>query len=234
MITNIDLIDFHSHILPGVDHGSSSLETSVSQMQFALKHNIKRLFATSHFYPARHNVDTFLKKRNEGYRKLLSEAKCPLPEIRLGAEVMVCENIHKLDGISDLCIYGTKTLLLELPFFKLEEREKNAVIDLKDAGFDVVIAHADRYEKEFIDSLIPYGVKLQINADSIAKLFPRKEIFGWMKAGVVARLGSDIHGAFEKNYKLIDKAKKKATDYIPSIAEKSNEIWNASCEFVIE
>ena len=31
----IDLVDFHSHILPRADHGSDSVETSLKQLKLA-------------------------------------------------------------------------------------------------------------------------------------------------------------------------------------------------------
>ena len=60
---NYRIIDFHSHILPGVDHGSKSLDTSLSQLKLMEKMGIDVAVATSHFYPHREEIDAFLEKR---------------------------------------------------------------------------------------------------------------------------------------------------------------------------
>ena len=44
-------IDFHAHILPGVDHGSNSVEISDFQLKLAAESMIDTVIATSHFYP---------------------------------------------------------------------------------------------------------------------------------------------------------------------------------------
>ena len=44
------MVDFHSHILPGVDHGSASLEMSVEMLKTAKKAGVATIVATPHFY----------------------------------------------------------------------------------------------------------------------------------------------------------------------------------------
>ena len=61
---DIDIIDFHSHILPGADHGSSSVETSLAQLNSAKNAGVTRLIATPHFYPHRHTLEKFLARNN--------------------------------------------------------------------------------------------------------------------------------------------------------------------------
>ena len=48
----IDLsLDYHAHILPGCDHGSSSVDMSLKQMDMAKEAGIQTICATPHFYP---------------------------------------------------------------------------------------------------------------------------------------------------------------------------------------
>ena len=92
------VVDFHSHILPGVDHGSDSLATTLYQLKSAKKHGISKIVSTSHFYPTAHSVEGFLKKRNAAYT-VLKEQGGEFPEIRLGAEVLLCNGIDRLEEI---------------------------------------------------------------------------------------------------------------------------------------
>lgn len=46
----IDLsLDYHAHILPGCDHGSSSVDMSLKQMDMAKEAGIQTICATPHF-----------------------------------------------------------------------------------------------------------------------------------------------------------------------------------------
>ena len=56
-------IDFHAHILPGCDHGSSNLETSLRQIALAKAAGVDVVCATSHFYGHQSSVEHFLDKR---------------------------------------------------------------------------------------------------------------------------------------------------------------------------
>ena len=142
----LEFLDFHTHILPSVDHGSDSIETTLSQLSLAKSYGITKIFATSHFYPHQHTVSSFIEKRDEAYRKI-KEQGIAIPEIKLGAEVLLCEGLYNLEGLEKLCFLGTKILLLELPFISLTEGMAHAVISLIENGYEVVLAHADRYPR---------------------------------------------------------------------------------------
>ena len=108
---SLDIVDFHSHILPGADHCSGSLETSIWQINSAIRHGVTRIIATPHFYPHRHRVDDFVYKRDEAFYKL--EKHIPKGvKIVLGAEVLICQGIENLPDIDKLFSSGTNCLLL--------------------------------------------------------------------------------------------------------------------------
>jgi len=167
------IIDFHTHILPNADHGSDSLETSLKQLELSEKVPIDTFIATSHFYPHRHRVNDFLKRRDESYSLLSSHTN---KEIILGAEVLLCEGLNKLPGIENLTIGNSKIILLELPFNQFKSEYENAIEAFIDEGYTVVLAHADRYPKENIERLLPLGVKIQLNASSLSGFFPKKHM----------------------------------------------------------
>ena len=45
------MIDFHSHVLPGMDDGSASLEESIAMLRMEAEQGITQVVATPHFYP---------------------------------------------------------------------------------------------------------------------------------------------------------------------------------------
>ena len=223
----MDVIDFHSHILPYADHGSSSIDVSMAQLTLALEHGVKRIILTPHYYPHRENPDNFISRRERCYKKLLENLTAELPDVRLGAEVLVCDNIEEIPGIDNLCIRGTKILLLELPFSDFSKSYITSVKSLISEGYQVVLAHADRYDPRDIDSLILVGAKIQLNADAFSTLFLSKHIRRWLSDGHVCAIGSDIHGADKNAYKRFIKAINKIKD-LGNILEFSDTVWKSS------
>lgn len=199
-------VDFHAHILPGADHGSTSIETSLVQLEYAEAADVSTVIATPHFYPHRHTLDAFLKRRTDSYETLLSSYRGNVKTV-LGAEVLLCEGLENLEGLERLCIEGTNALLIELPFSEFRDGYVETVRKIKRRGFEVLLAHVDRYAPTDIESLIDVGVsKLQVNAEAFAKLFKSKKLIEWAKHGYVVALGSDIHGKDQKAYKRFVKA----------------------------
>lgn len=155
-----------------------------------------------------------------------------MPEIRLGAEVLLCENLHKMERISELCIFGTDTILIELPYSEHSENHVDSVNELIKSKLNVVIAHADRYDRSIVEKYISIGAKLQLNASALTKFIKPKHIFDWAERGLVIALGSDIHRADKKAYNNFCKAESKLAKYIIYVKDKSDAIWNSSKELI--
>lgn len=64
------MLDIHSHILPGVDDGSKSLDESVKILEMMKEQGITDVIATPHFYAFRENLDEYLKKIQDSYSQL--------------------------------------------------------------------------------------------------------------------------------------------------------------------
>lgn len=114
-------LDYHAHILPGCDHGSDGLATSLKQVEMAASAGVKTICATPHFYPHKESVESFLRRRKKTAGLLLRELPENAPLIQLGAEVLICDGMERLDGLNRLCREGTNELLLEMPFYAWPE-----------------------------------------------------------------------------------------------------------------
>ena len=112
------VIDFHSHILPKADHGCDSDSMAVSQLALLKKSGVDIVVATSHFYPHRHTVNQFKQQTARALEDILSTNAAERPRISMGAEVLICESIDQMDGIEELCIEGTRVMLVEMPMEK--------------------------------------------------------------------------------------------------------------------
>lgn len=216
------ILDFHAHILPGVDHGSDSLETSLRQLSLAKKSGISAIVATSHFYPQSRSAHTFVERRDSAYGLLIEKASDIDMRILLGAEVLLCNSLENLPNIGDLCIRGTKMLLLELPFADFQVGYCKSVFNLLSDGYEVVMAHAERYDPSWIEETLEAGAKLQLNAKALSR-FSRKRYMKWLENGNVVAIGSDIHGADAKAYKRF-LAAARFTSRFDSITEFTDKI----------
>ena len=90
------MIDFHTHILPGIDDGSRNVEESLILLKKESEQDIKKILATPHFYAHKESVSRFLKCREEAYQKMavsMSEMQLDIP-VLTGAEVYYLSLIH--------------------------------------------------------------------------------------------------------------------------------------------
>jgi protein-tyrosine phosphatase len=209
----IDLtLDYHAHILPGCDHGSDSVETSRKQLAMAAAAGVRTVCATPHFYPHKESIPSFLQRREASARLLRENLTADALQLQLGAEVLICDGMERLDGLSRLCRGETNELLLEMPFYQWSESIWDTLYALCERrDIEIVLAHAERYPPEAIEQLIRDNVALQLNSECLTRPLHRKRYLTWIKNGSVKYLGSDIHMLgngyrdFEKCRRLLKK-----------------------------
>ena len=211
--SKIDLtLDYHAHVLPGCDHGSDSVDTSRKQLAMAAAARVRTVCATPHFYPHKESIPSFLQRREASARLLRENLTADAPQLQLGAEVLICDGMERLDGLPRLCRSETNELLIEMPFYQWPEAIWDTLYALCERrDIKIVLAHAERYPPEAIEQLIRDNVALQLNSECLTRPLHRKRYLTWIKNGSVKYLGSDIHmlgdgyRAWEKCVKLLGK-----------------------------
>ena len=202
------VIDFHSHILPAIDDGSSSVEKSIEMLDMASAQNVDVMVATSHFYAARHRVEDFLEKRQRAFEKLQIKQEKRHPSLKLGAEVAFFPGISNAERLDDLTIEGTRVLLLEMPFSPWSSSDIREVRELiVTRNFQVVLAHLERYmgiaeNKRRIEELAELPLYVQINAESLLGWRTRRPLIKMFERGQAHFLGSDCHGVHHREPNL--------------------------------
>lgn len=195
------MVDFHSHILPGIDDGAKDVNMSVEMLLLSKKQGVNTIVATPHFYIMKTTIEEFLEARQKSYDELMAYVKehnIDIPKIVLGAEVAFCEELMDAD-LKKLCIEGTDALLLELPFTYLNEWVYNGIYSMSmKHGVDIILAHVERYVKNFKDfsSIKPFfdlDVYMQVNSDTFLDRKSKKIIKELMKNGKINFIGSDSH-----------------------------------------
>ena len=219
------IIDFHSHILPEVDHGCKNINEADKQICMAEKANVDLIIATPHFYPAMETVESFLERRKQGRRQLADVEKKYAVDIKLGAEVLICEHIENMEGIDKLCIENTDILLLEMPQGKEWNSQLISTVQELSINYCVFIAHIDRYDMTDVKKLDGINVNYQMNAKCLCSLFHNKMITALLKEGKISAIGSDIHGVNNRSYELFLRACKKDKERNYGVMERTQKFF---------
>jgi tyrosine-protein phosphatase YwqE len=198
-------IDFHAHILPGMDHGSDCLDTSLKQLALAKDAGIRCIVATSHFYPDKVGMGEFPTRRDKALEELRSAYTGPV-HILAGAEVLLCEGLQNYPQLPRLCVENTHVLLIEMPDPPWSPRLLDTLYALQDAGYEPLLAHVDRYPRRDMDMLLSSGFHGQLSPDGILPLHKRSWAFRLLDRRIICALGSDIHGASPEAYQNYIKA----------------------------
>lgn len=201
------MIDIHSHILPGMDDGSRSVEESLAMLEASAVQRIGCIAATPHFYAEENSPEGFLARRAASAERLYQVWRPGLPELKLGAEVCYFEGISRCKGIERLCIEGTGLLLLEMPFCQWSYHMLHEVWELQTRPeVTVLLAHIERYlRRQGADvwrALAEWGVLNQCNASFFLDWRTRPRALRMLWSGQIHLLGSDCHNMEERPPRL--------------------------------
>lgn len=193
--------DFHSHILPGVDDGSSSVKESIEMLKMEAAQGITHVIATPHFYPQHDSPERFLARREEAEARLRGEmAKhTGLPELSVGAEVYYFRGISESDILPDLTIGKNQCILIEMENTYWTDQMYRDLADIREKqGIIPIVAHLDRYIAPFHTEGIPekleqLPVYVQANAESFLRFSTRRMMLRLLRRGQIHLLGSDCH-----------------------------------------
>lgn len=204
------MIDIHSHILPNCDHGSDSLEVSLKQVKYAVKHRVNTIIATPHFDPREESVTSFLERRQKAWELLVMHPDFPKGlDIVLGAEVSIEHGIERCADLERLAIGNTNYMLLEFSKFEHGRWAFEALDEIEVKGIKPIIAHVHRYDSDTREQVFSLNYYCQINASVIASRDEWAKVKPWILQRQVHFVGSDIHGANESFYKNLEKLYKK-------------------------
>ena len=195
---NGSLVDLHSHILPGIDDGSPDVGTSAAMLRREAEQGVDVVCATSHYYAKYNSIPAFCERRAEALERLSSVLTAELPQVLPAAEVAYFPHMEEQD-LTPLCIQGTRTLMLEMPFadwtgLQLETMEALVL----DCRYDVVLVHPERFcfsksNRHKLEKLAELPIGLQVNAGSLLRWGTRRLALDLLQMAQYPLLGSDCH-----------------------------------------
>ena len=195
-----DIVDLHSHILPGMDDGAADAEVTRAMLDRMAEQGVRHLVSTSHFYPEDEAPEEFLRRRTEAAR-LLRTVYDPErhPTLYVGAEVAFFSGISRSDSMKKLCILGTDSILVEMPQRRWTSEVVRELLMMPfQLGLFPIVAHMERclpLQPRGTDRLLlDNGVRLQTNAEHVLHKKTAKGALKDIARGHIAYLGSDAHG----------------------------------------
>ena len=198
-------LDFHSHILPGVDDGAVDMKDAVMMASAMKDWGFERVTCTPHITNKFRNTPENIRRAFEQLQEALYVAGTEL-DLKMSAEYrLVPETWPEVLEKNWIMPIEDRFLLMELPIFNprdigdikpLEEFKK--VISL---GLTPLLPHPERYfylSHGELMSFIEAGVKIQSNYGSLAGLYgeeAQKNTEDLVKKGLVSYYGTDMHNA---------------------------------------
>ena len=203
------IIDAHSHILPGVDDGSHSIEITVKMLQIMYQQHVDCVVATPHFYPEKMGMSAFLQKRDDARKQIEELDLTNVPHIEYGAEVSFFREIGNCDDLDVLCIGHTNLILLEMPFRTWNQQDLRTLEKVLDNGLVPVLAHLERFyplQKDLgaFNDAMEFPIYSQINAEALLSYKTRGMALKMLSNGYAHLLGSDCHDMHRRRPNLHD------------------------------
>jgi len=192
------MIDLHTHLLPGIDDGSPSLEETIKLLKKAESVGVTDLMLTSHYAKFRHYLATI-----ETTQALFDEVKAKAKEegitinLHLGSEIDYDEDlIYYLDEKQARTLGDSHYVLLDFGFKKYDIDD--IIYELVVRGYKPIIAHPERYR--YIQGVEDYkawrktGALLQVNASSLfSKHHSKRQVKLMLKHELIDLVSSDVH-----------------------------------------
>ena len=209
------MIDIHTHVLPQVDDGSDSVETSLNMLRFIQENGVTDVILTPHYRGRYNKTAKELASLFKDFKKQVLDAGINV-KLHLGQEIYYTEDlIGVLESNEVLTLNDTKYVLLEFPYNESVDIEE-IVYDVVASGFIPVIAHVERYGYVSIDDVVAIkslGALIQVNGTAVLGNAPKyavKRTKKLLKAKLVDFVASDAHKSRLPNLKdAYDKIKKK-------------------------
>ena len=199
--------DLHSHLVPGVDDGSRTLDEARDGLRKLRAVGVRRIVTTPHLDASLTRDRGILRARLDevdvawsSLREMVG-AEFPGLELHRGHEVML--DIPDPE-ISDprLFLAGTSYVLVEWPGLRVPPSNLPVLDRLRKSGVRPIIAHPERYRGLDREIQLPgewraSGALLQVNYGSLIGRYgdlPRKRAFTLLERGWADLMASDFHG----------------------------------------
>lgn len=190
------MIDLHSHLLPGVDDGSRSIEQSLSVLRTFRERGVHTVAFTPHLLASQLAAGV-PEVQQAAWQQIAPQFPAGLTIVR-GAEVMLDRPLPPEAAERRVTLGGTRYLLVEFPRMVPAEIASRALYEVASHGLVPVLAHPERYSSCSVETARDWrrvGAVLQVDATTLT--LPRSRgdrARALVQAGLADILAADNHG----------------------------------------
>ena len=173
------MIDIHTHILPEIDDGATSMEEAYEMALMAVRSGVKILAATPHSNQRMEFSDEELRRQEKAFaelEQLLLQEKVPL-KIYRGMEIWSSiDMVEKIKMGKLLTLNQTPYTLIEFAFDEEPWWIEAMIGELQGVGLVPILAHPERYycvqdDPELLEEWRMQGALAQMNKGSVLGRF---------------------------------------------------------------
>ena len=238
------MIDIHTHLIPNVDDGSKSVETTFKAFEEAKEVGFTDIILTSHYitdYNETKKEELIFWREN--LQEVLNSENAKL-KLHSGMEIYISEDVDKLiEQEKLLTLADSKYILMELPMYTTVNYLDYVIYFLETIGLKLIIAHPERYSNvqkkpELVKEYIEKGCLMQCNYGSILGTYgkqAKKTIEYLLKNNLVHFIATDCHNsggiylevpkALKKIEKIVGKEKAYEITTLNENKILNNEQW---------
>ncbi len=203
-------VDFHSHLMPGVDDGAQDVEQALAALRLFQAQGATHCLTTPHFDAGLTKSASALAARlgqfDAAWEALTrAHAQEPaLPALARGVEMMLDDPDPDLTD-PRVRLAGGPFVLVEFPAMQLPPNAEWALNNIRQRGFRPIVAHPERYRNHdarltVLQRCRAAGALLQVNAGSLLGQHgdrARAVAHALLQLGWVDYLASDHHARGE-------------------------------------
>ena len=195
-------IDMHSHLIPGIDDGSKTMEESIDLIKKYIALGFKKLITTPHIMSdAYRNTPEIILGGLDNVRAALKAEGLNI-ELEAAAEYYLDEEFVKLVKEKNLLTIKGKYVLFEVSYINAPDNISRIIFDIQIAGYIPILAHPERYpfwyhKFEEYHKFKEAGALLQLNTNSLCGYYgPEAKKIGerMVTENMIDFIGSDMHG----------------------------------------
>jgi protein-tyrosine phosphatase len=203
--TSRGIVDFHNHVIPGVDDGAQ--EEADTRLALAAMHadGVRIIIATPHVDASialrQDRMDERMGELDGGWARLQAVLpEFPELEVHRGAEVKLDTPEPELTD-QRFRLGGGRFALFEFPYFTIPPRSASVLALVREQGWIPIVAHPERYpglrsDLDLVKEWRAAGAYLQVNGPSLTGRYgdePRAAAIALLENGWVDFLSSDYH-----------------------------------------
>jgi len=195
-------VDMHSHLIPGIDDGSKSMEESIALIQRLYDFGLRKIITTPHIMSEYYkNTPEIIKMGLEDLRESVKNEGIDI-EIEAAAEYYLDEIfLEKIKDGEEVLTFGENYILVETGFINKPQMLLETLFQLEMSGYKPVFAHPERYQylindKKLLEDLVDRSLLFQINMLSFTGFYskPVKDFAEMLlERNLIRFLGTDCH-----------------------------------------